>query len=277
MKLRNRVRYQAVTHVVCLAFFFCGHLAAQNNADKAWSVLASGLVEKSVDHRSKAVHALGLIPGNAKAQDLAEKALGDSSAPVRVAAAHALGAIGAKTAIPKLHAALKDTEAEVVLAAAASLQRMQDPAAYHVYYAVLSGEKKSGESLVDSQLKMLKDTKAMARLGFEQGIGFIPFAGISYSVFKEVSKDDTSPIRAAAAQKLAHDPDPLSAKALVTAASDKKWIVRSSAVDAIARRGDPKLLSAVLPLLTDENESVRYNAAAAAVHLSDGGRKAPRR
>jgi len=66
VKPRDRVRYQAVTHVVCLAFFFCGLLAAQNNADKAWSVLAAGLVEKSVDHRSKAVHALGLIPGNAK-------------------------------------------------------------------------------------------------------------------------------------------------------------------------------------------------------------------
>ena len=272
MERRNTVRYQEA-QVVCVVFLVCANLAAQSNADKAWSVLSTGLAEKSDDHRSKAVHALGLIPGNAKAQGLAEKALGDGSAHVRAAAADALGTMGAKAAIPKLHAALKDTEAAVVFAAAASLHRMQDPAAYHVYYAVLSGEKKSGESLVDAQLKMLKDPKAMAKLGFEQGIGFIPFAGAGYSVFKQVSKDDTSPIRAGAAQKLAHDPDPRSAKALATATTDDKWLVRAAAVDAIAKRGDPNLLAAVLPLLTDENQSVRYNAAAATIHLSDGGAK----
>jgi HEAT repeat protein len=116
-------------------------------------------------------------------------------------------------------------------------------------------------------MKMLKDPKAMAKLGFEGGIGFIPFAGAGYSVFKAVSKDDTSPVRAAAPQKLARDPDPRSGKALAAAAADKKWLVRAAAADAIAKRGDPALLSAVSPLLTDENEVVRYNSAAAVIHL----------
>ncbi|HYI92352.1 MAG TPA: HEAT repeat domain-containing protein [Bryobacteraceae bacterium] len=236
----------------------------------------TGLAEHSVEPRSRAVHALGLIPANPRAQEQAQKALGDHSGLVRSAAANALGAMGAKAAIPKLMAALKDKDVEVVLASAASLHRLQDPGAYPVYYAILSGEKKSGESLIDSELKMVKDSKAMAKLGFEQCIGFIPFAGVSYSVFKEISKDDTSPIRAAAAQKLAHDPDPRSGKALVTAATDKKWLVRAAAVDAIARRGDPTLLPGVAPLLTDENESVRYNAAAAIIHLSAGGAKRQR-
>ena len=74
--------------------------------------------------------------------------------------------------------------------------------------------------------------------------------------------------RAAAAQRLATDPDPKSGEALAKAASDEKWLVRASAVSAIAQRGDPKLLSALLPLLGDDEATVRFTAAAAVVRLS---------
>lgn len=104
--------------------------------------------------------------------------------------------------------------------------------------------------------------------GIEQGLGFIPFAGVGYSVFEGVTKDDASPVRAAAAQKLIRDPDPRTAEALTKAAADPKWLVRASAVDAIAKRGDPALLSAVRPLLDDSNETVRFVAAAAIVRLT---------
>jgi HEAT repeat protein len=268
MNLKSIPGRRTAAPLVYFTILCCAPVAAQSNVDKAWGVLNKGLAEHSAEHRAKAVHALGLIPENSKAQEFAEKALGDEAAPVRAAGAGALGAMNAKGAIPKLKAAVKDTDAQVVFASAASLYQMNDHSAYEVYYAVLSGEKKSGEGLVDSQMKMLKDPKAMAKLGFEQGLGFIPFAGAGYSVFKAVSKDDTSPIRAAAAQRLVRDPDPRSAKALAAAATDKKWLVRAAAVDAIAKREDPALLPAVLPLLADEDETVRYNAAAAVIHLS---------
>jgi len=67
-------------------------------------------------------------------------------------------------------------------------------------------------------MKMLKDPKALAKLGFEQGIGYIPFAGIGYGVFKTVTRDDTSPVRAAAAHKLANDLEPKSAEVLAKSA-----------------------------------------------------------
>jgi len=156
----------------------------------------------------------------------------------------------------------------VVLSATDALFRLGDPAAFQVYYAVLLGEKKSGEGLVESQMKMLKDPKAMAQMGFEVGIGFVPFAGSGYRVFKAVAKDDASPVRAAAATKLAGDPDPRSGEALAKAAKDPKWIVRAAVVDAIARRGDPSLLNAVVPLLDDEDDAVKFSAAAAIVRLS---------
>ena len=115
---------------------------------------------------------------------------------------------------------------------------------------------------------MLKDPKAVAQLGFQAGLGFVPFGSLGYTVFRTASKDDTSPVRAAAAQKLVRDSDPATAQVLTRAAADEKWVVRAAVINAIAQRGDPKLLSAILPRLDDENETVRYTAAAAVLRLS---------
>ena len=74
-------------------------------------------------------------------------------------------------------------------------------------------------------------------MGFEEGIGFIPFAGIGYEVFKTMTRNDSSPVRAAAAKKLAHDPEPDAGEALVKAAGDKNVSVArcGTGVDCPAR------------------------------------------
>jgi HEAT repeat protein len=167
-----------------------------------------------------------------------------------------------------LKGALKDKASSVVFAAANALFVMGDPDAYEVFYAVLTGQKKSGDSLVDSQMKMLKDPKALTQLGMEAGIGFIPFGGVSYKVFKMSTADAVSPVRAAAAGKLVGDPDPKSGQALANAASDEKWLVRAAAIGALVRRNDPGALKVITPLLGDENDVVRFNAAAAVIQLS---------
>ena len=250
------------------AFFLClGCTLAQKPADKAWSVLTDGLTNSRGAKRAAAVQALGLIPNSTRAREAAEQALSDESEEVRAAAAKALGVMGAKESIPKLKDAINDKAMAVVFAATTALFTLEDPAAYQVYYAVLMGEKKTGEALLDSQLNMLKDPKALTKLGFEQGIGFIPFGGISYSAFKRVRKDDVSPIRAAAARKLARDTDPKSADALRRNTTDKKWLVRAAVVSSLAQRGDPAMLDAVIPLMDDENDVVRYTSAAATLRL----------
>ena len=134
------------------------------------------------------MESLGLLVKNDRARKLAESKLKDEEATVRAAAATALGQIGLKTATAALTSALHDTEAGVVFACASSLLQLGDATAYRVYYAVLTGERKTGEPLVESQLKMLKDPEALARIGFEQGIGFIPFGGIGLTVFKSFKR-----------------------------------------------------------------------------------------
>jgi hypothetical protein len=200
---------------------------------------------------------------------MAETALKDEKYQARIAAANALGQMKATASIPKLKAALDDTDGSVIIAVANALYEMNDPAAYEVFYAVLLGERKSGTSLKESQMKVLNDPKALAKMGFEQGIGFVPFAGAGYSVVKLVTKDDTSPVRAASAQKLVRDPDPKAAEGLAAAATDKKWLVRAAAIDALAKRDDASHLSDIAKAMQDEKDVVRYTAAAAVIRLSN--------
>ncbi len=247
-----------------------GSAWAQSPGERGFGILQQGVQDAKEETREKAVHALGLLVKDERALKLAESALADRSAEVRAAAATALGQIGLPASIPRLQEALRDEQTEVVFSAASALYALGDPLANGVYYAVLTGQRKTGEPLLESQLEMLKDPQALARIGFEAGIGFVPFGGVSRKVFKMATEDKVSPVRAAAAQKLATDPDPRSARALADAASDKEWLVRASAVSAITKRGDPELLSAVIPLLDDEEDTVRFNAAAAVVKL--GGR-----
>ena len=257
-----------MTRVLLIVAAGAALLPAQTPVDRSWSILESGIGDKSADTRTKAIRALGLITNNGKAQQLAEKALSDLKPEVQAAAAEALGQMGAKSSAPKLIEALKTQETEVVFAVANALYALGNPKAYEIYYAVLTGERKSGEGLVDSQMKMLKDPKALAHMGFTTSLGFIPFAGMGYTVFKSATKDDTSPVRAAAAQKLIRDSDPKTAAALMQTASDSKWLVRAAVVDAIAKRGDPALLKAIWPLLSDSDDRVRFTAAATILRLT---------
>ena len=237
---------------------------------QAWAILDDGLASSSYEKRAKAALVLGLLVGDAEAERMAIKALSDERPEVRASAAASLGEIGNKSAGVELQKMFTDKDITVIMASARSLLQLGDRTGYNVYYAILTGETKTGTGLLDEQKKMLKDPQKLAQFGFEQGIGFIPFAGIGWSTFKMLRKDDTSPILAASAITLADDPDPKSATALVDASEkDKSWIVRAAALNAIAKRGDPKLMAAAEESLTDAKEEVQYSAAAAVIRLSN--------
>jgi HEAT repeat protein len=56
---------------------------------------------------------------------------------------------------------------------------------------------------------------------------------------------------------------------LVRAISDKSWVVRQAALEAIAKRADPTVLDKIQVEVSDENNHVRYTAAAAIIRLTD--------
>jgi len=244
-------------------------LPAQTPQETAWKILEDGIKSDKTDQRSTAVRVLGLTHHDRKAESYARNALGDDKPEVRAAGATALGQMGAKSSEKELEKAMSDKENQVVLAAAQSLLLLKNNGGYDAYYAILTGQRKAGKSLLSQQMDQFNSPKKIAQFGFEEGIGFIPFASIGWSAIKALTKDDVSPVRAAAAKALANDPDPASGQALAQAVTDKSWIVRVAAVESIAKRGDPSLLDSVVPAMSDEKDPVRYAAAATVLRLSE--------
>jgi len=241
-----------------------------NPRETAWKTLDEAIEGDKAGSRALAVRALGFISGNTRARKTAEHALDDPKPEVRTGAAVALGEMDARSSIPRLKKMLDDPEPAVALAAAHSLETMHDEAGYQLYYQILTGDKKGSKGAVASEISSLKDPKQLAELGFEQGIGFIPFAGIGWEAYRMLSKDNATPVRAEAAKILATDPDPESGSALGDAATDdRNWVVRVAALSSIAKRGNPALLRAAVAAMEDNKPAVRYAAAATVVRLLD--------
>jgi HEAT repeat protein len=240
----------------------------QKLQEKAWEILEGATREQNRERRVRAVRALGMLEKDAKAEGLAEIGLDDANSDVRAAAARALGEMRSVNSVTKLEAATHDTKLSVALAAARSLLLLKNNAGYEVYYAVLTGQRKSG-GIIAQQMDEFKNPKVAIEFTFEQGIGFVPYAGPAFEAIQMLTKKDSSPIRASAATALANDPDPASAAALARAAEDGNWIVRVAALRAIANRGDPKLLAPVEADMEDKKDEVRFTAAAAVLKLTN--------
>ena len=236
--------------------------------EKSWQILQLGLRKKKVAERVEAVKALSLLAGNRQAVRFALRAMRDKNPQVRAAAASTLGDLHATTTVPALRAALSDKNASVMLAAAHALYILKDPLAYEIYYAILMGDKKTSQGVIQAQIERLKDPKQVAQMGIQEGIGFVPYAGMGYEAYRQLMKHDNSPVRAAAARFLALDPDPISVDALVqVAVTDKNVIVREAALDALAQREDSKCIQRLASNLDEDKYPVRYRTAAAIIHL----------
>ena len=242
--------------------------------EKSWRILQSGLHSKKVAQRQEAVKALSLLAGNRQAIRFSLRALRDKNPRVRAAAAATLGELHATAALPALRAAVSDKDAPVMLAAAHALFIMKDPLAYEIYYAILMGDKKTSTGVIQSQLDRLKDPKQVAEMGLQEGIGFVPYAGMGYEAYRQLMKHDSAPVRAAAARFLALDPDSISEDALIQCAlADKNIIVREAALDALAQKSDPACIQRLALNLDDDKYPVRYRTAATIIRLGSADRR----
>lgn len=238
--------------------------------EKSWLILQTGLHSKRAAQREEAVKALSLLEGNRQAIRFTLRAMRDKNPRVRAAAASSLGELHATGTLPALRAAVSDKDASVMLAATHALFVLKDPLAYEVYYAILMGDKKTSAGMIQSQVDRLKDPKQVAQMGLQEGIGFVPYAGMGYEAYRQLMKHDSSPVRAAAARFLALDPDSISEDALIqVAVSDKNNIVRQAALDALAQKSDPKCIRRLAVNLDDDKYPVRYRTAATIIRLGN--------
>ena len=265
----NVLRFRVVFAAFCI-WLVLGSPAAfsQTPQEKPWEILQAGLSEQKTGKRAAAVGALGLLQGDPRAIESAEKALGDKKPAVRAAAATALGQMRSQSSVPLLKQALADKQNQVFFAAADSLLSMGDPAGYDVYYEVLTGERKSGQGLIAAKKKLLTDPRALVLIGIGVGISYAPYAGYGWMVWQELSKDYATPVRVNALRKLANDPDSRIGEALVKAASDKHWTGTSGRAlrDCASWRSQPDLFDHTTH--DGQKAPVRYTAAAAVLRLS---------
>ncbi|MGA7403088.1 MAG: HEAT repeat domain-containing protein [Candidatus Sulfotelmatobacter sp.] len=251
--------------------FLTAACCAQTATNSSWAVLETSLGQNSISQRLVAVRVLGLIPDDPHAVELAEAALKDKNSSVRTAAATSLGQMHATEANASLKVALNDKNLSVVMAAAHALRLLNDPVCYDVYYEVYTGERKNNSGMIAQEMQIVHNPKQLAQMGFNEGIGYVPFAGIPWEAMQTIMKDRKGGTAAKAAliAALATDPERRTGKLLVTTSQNKNWVLRVAALEAIAKRGDSALLQGIEPRLSDSRREVRFAAAATIIHLDD--------
>ena len=269
--LNNRWTMPAAGCALFIFTFLTAACCAQTATNSSWAALEAGLGQKSNTQRLGATRVLGLIPDDPHSVELAEAALKDKNSSVRTAAATSLGQMHATGANARLKEALGDKNLSVVMAAAHALRLLNDPVSYDVYYEVYTGERKNNSGMIAQEMQIVHNPKQLAQMGFSEGIGYIPFAGIPWEAMQTIMKDRKSGTAAKAAliAALATDPEGRTGKLLVTTSQNKNWVLRVAALEAIAKRGDSALLREIEPRLSDSRREVRFAAAATIIHLDD--------
>jgi len=270
---KERLTAKAVTRNVLILLFNALTVpgCAQIAAGQGWPVLETALAQRGTGQRVAAVRVLGLISDNPHAVELAEKALKDPNSDVRAAAATALGQMHATGVDASLKQALNDKNLSVVMASAHALRLLNDPACYDAYYEIFTGERKNDAGMISQEMKVFHDPRQVARMGFNEGIGYVPFAGMPWEALQTIMKDrkDGAAAKAALITALATDPEPRTGKLLAKASKNPNWILRVAALEAIAKRGDASLMPEIEPRMTDSKREVRFTAVATVIHLED--------
>lgn len=269
--LKETLLIQAAGRTIFILVLLTAACCAQTVANPGWSVLEAGLAQKSAGQRLLAVRVLGLISDDPHAAQLAETALKNKNSSIRAAAATALGQMHASGADASLKEALNDKNLSVVMAAAHALRLLNDPRCYDVYYEVYTGERKNNSGMIAQEMQILHNPKQLAQMGFNEGIGYVPFAGIPWEALQTIMKDRKSGTAAKAAliSALATDPEARTGRLLLTTSQNKNWVLRVAALEAIAKRGDSTLAAGLEPRLSDSRREVRLAAAATVIHLDD--------
>lgn len=275
--LSNTWTVPAASRALFIFTFLTAACCAQTATNSSWAVLDAGLGQKSISQRLGAIRVLGLIPDDPHAVELAQAALKDKNSSVRTAAATSLGQMHATGANASLKEVLNDKNLSVVMAAAHALRLLNDPVCYNVYYEVYTGERKNNSGMIAQEMQIIHNPKQLAQMGFNEGIGYAPFAGIPWEALQTIMKDRKSGTVAKATliAALATDPEERTGKLLVTTSQNKNWVLRVAALEAIAKRGDSALLQGIEPRLSDSRREVRFAAAATVIHLDDVAKAQP--
>ena len=240
----------------------------------AWGLLMQGANSDKFRDRSDAVSALTILDYDRKAIAVISNALVDRDETVRMLAATSLGDIKARSAIPKVRAALDDKSPQVSFAAAQALWKMGDRSGRDIFYEVLDGERKVTPGPIKQRMRQARmdmhDPKALALIGVnEASSAFLGPFSMGVSMVEEYAKGGRTSIQALCAQLLSSDGDRETIEELTWALGDKNWTVRAAAARAVAKLDDRRALPQLKNMmLNDKSQPARFVAAAAVIRLN---------
>ena len=212
-----------------------GSIDAGSSEPSALSQESKETMSEVVDEKS----------GNLDPVEKAIRDLQDSDVVIRREAAVALFDLNDTRAVEPLIEALNDPDAEVRANAASALGWLKDIRAVDALIEKLSDEDPVVRSIVAISLGVINDSRAAEPL-------------------IRALDDENSSVQANAAISLgAHLKDPSALEPLIKGLADKEGIVRSSSAYALGELGKDKAATALTTAQSDEDETVREEAAAA--------------
>lgn len=244
------------------------------SVDAGWSLLTTAAAQsKRPQTRIQALAALGTMGSDPRAAKLIRDGMKDPDLDVRTAAILGASATHNRMLIPEIRALLKDSEPQVVFAAATTLWRMNDHSGEAVLRAVADGERRATPTLMhgasQDMSRELHNPSGMARLGVTEGASMLlgPF-GFGITAIEYMRRNGGTSARATAIDLLGQQKSPSVRSELIDALSDKDPGVRAAAAKALGQRHDPTLTKPLGTLFADAKLPVRLTAAAAYINCS---------
>jgi HEAT repeat protein len=252
------------------------HADESTTVADAWKMIAEGTSDKSVRKRIPALLTLGSAGDRPEVERILVKAMEDSHADVRRAAAAALGKARIRGAIPRLQKALDDPSPRVRVAAARSLWEMKDYSGStlfeHIAMHQALPEEKGLREEWHKAMTRVNDPSYVLVTGMQEGAGMLlgPYS-FAIPVYRYLSADKAAPSRAAAATLLGELHTDPAVQALEMALVDDQPVVRAAAAIALGKSERPAEIVQLGPLLHDHRAVVRLSAASAIARLSPVG------
>lgn len=213
-------------------------VAGRLGSDSSVASLVFLLASSDVDVRVAAAHALGAIPGEHEGVGALAFALADEEAHVRAAACRSLGAIGRIESLNSLLAASADVTSLVRAAAVQALIQLDNPVAASRMREIILED--SSPTVVVHAIEGLKVADDEQTLGL---------------VMSLCSSSDTE-VAKAAARVLRGFPSHRATAALIGLLAHERWDVRWAAAESLGARDDPTAVGAIREVLSIESDAL---------------------
>lgn len=235
--------------------------------------------DESAELRSAATYCLRSFTDKEAVDALLLALKQDADPKVRSRAAWALPCTGGKDAVPALMAALKDSSLEVRKEAAKSLGELNDGRAVKALLEFINTPEDTFRYEVNRALESLA-YHATTQMVSKYRTASLPvrlyivslYHGIqdleAVPMLMEALEDDSSKIRAKAAEALGWLRAEGAAEALLKALKDSESCVRAEATEALGNIRDKRAINALMAVLDDKDEDVRSRAVSSLAALA---------